>query len=291
MKNPVEQVFEQERGRLFALAYRMSGSVADAEDIVQEAHLRWLQQKHDTIDNPAAWLLTVVTRLGIDWQRSARHRREQYVGVWLPEPLLEAEQNCDDGPQALAELANTLTVAFLHLLERLNPQERAVLLLREAFDWRFSEIAAALEHSDSHCRQLYRRARQKLGAEKTMTPPAADGDRLLMAFLQTSMSGQFSNLLACLHEDIRVYSDGGGKVTALLRPIAGGERVLRFLQRLFQSRDGVSLELRRINGEPGLVAFEQGQAVAALIFAFRGEKLWRLYSIRNPDKLARIQPA
>lgn len=278
-------IFERERGRLFGLAYRMLGSVADAEDVLQEVCLRWLQQDSDTIANPAGWLLTVVTRECIDWQRSARHRREHYVGVWLPEPLLESFHDTVDGPQAMTELANNLTLAFLHLLEKLNPLERAVLLLRQAFDWPFSDIAATLGKTEAHCRQLFKRAQEKIGGDIAMTRPDANAERLLLQFMQTCTSGDFSGLLNCLHEDLIAYSDGGGKVRSLLRPIAGSERVARFLRRIIQPRANLTVIARMINGEPGLLAFENGQPVAALIFAFREQKLWRLYSIRNPDKL------
>lgn len=287
-------IFEQERGRLFGLAYRMLGSVADAEDILQDVHLRWLQQEDDTIVNPAGWLLTVVTRACIDWQRSARHRREHYVGVWLPEPLLEPVHGIAEGPQAVTELANNLSFAFLHLLEKLNPLERAVLLLRQAFDWPFNEIAASLDKTEAHCRQLFKRAQQKIGGALysdiggQMTAPDANAERLLVNFLHTCMSGDFAGLLKCLHEDLIAYSDGGGKVTSLLRPITGSERVARFLRRTIQPRQNLKVVPHSINGEPGLVVFEQERVIAALIFAFREQKLWRLYSIRNPDKLLRL---
>ncbi len=281
-------MFERERGRLFGLAYRMLGSVADAEDILQEVYLRWLQQDSNAIANPAGWLLTVVTRECIDWQRSARHRREHYVGVWLPEPLLEPYHDSVEGPQAMTELANNLTLAFLHLLEKLNPLERAVLLLRQAFDWPFSDIAATLGKTDAHCRQLFKRAQQKIGGDIAMTTPDTHAETLLVNFLHTCMSGEFSGLLNCLHDDLMAYSDGGGKVTSLLRPLSGGERVARFLRRLIQPRPNLSVIPHRINREPGLLIFENGQPVAALIFAFREQKLWRLYSIRNPDKLTRV---
>lgn len=282
-------IFEQERGRLFGLAYRMLGSVADAEDILQDVHLRWLQQEDDTIANPTGWLLTVVTRACIDWQRSARHRREHYVGVWLPEPLLEPVHGIAEDPQAMTELANNLTLAFLHLLEKLNPLERAVLLLRQAFDWPFNEIATALNKTEAHCRQLFKRAQQKIGGDIEMTTPDANAERLLMSFLQTCISGDFAGLLTCLHEDLIAYSDGGGKVMSLLRPIAGSERVARFLRRIIQPRENLKVVPHSINGEPGLVVFEQERVIAALIFAFREQKLWRIYSIRNPDKLLRVQ--
>lgn len=281
-------IFEQERGRLFGLAYRMSGSVAEAEDIVQEAHLRWIQQEHAAIENPPAWLLTVVTRLGIDWQRSQRHRRESYMGVWLPEPLVHQATLANDDPAGQIEFSTTLSLAFMHLLERLNPQERAVILLREAFDWRFNDIAVALGATDTQCRQWYRRAHKKLGHEKTMTCPDASADRLLFAFLQTCMSGEMTSLLSFLREDVMVYSDGGGKVTALLRPISGSERVARFLLRLFQPRDNLKVIMKHVNGEPGLLVYEQDRAIAALVFAFHEQGLWRLFSIQNPDKLKHL---
>ena len=283
-------VFARERGRLFGLAYRLLGSVSDAEDVLQDVHLAWLQQDQSQIANPAGWLVTVATRHCLDQLRSARRQREQYVGVWLPEPLLEATAATAPNPQDTLELARNLSLAFVHMLERLTPPERAVFILRQAFDWPYQDIAGVVDRSEMHCRQLHKRAREKLDGEQAPHASFNDAQPLLTHFLHTCLSGNYDALLQQLHTDLAAYSDGGGKVLALLRPIHGRERVARFLLRLIQPRAGLWVEPRCINGDPGLLVFERGQVTAALAFCFRDGQLWRLYSIRNPDKLRHLQP-
>ncbi len=225
------------------------------------------------------------TRRCIDLQRSAQRQREHYVGVWLPEPLVEDTTSAASGPDTTLELAQDLSLAFLHLLERLSPAERAVFILRQAFDWAYRDIAGVVQMTETHCRQLHKRAQAKLAGE--WQPPAANpsAELLLARFLQACLSGDQSNLLQLLHQDLVAYSDGGGKVIALLRPLYGPERVARFLRRLIQPRPGLQVRMARINGETGLLAWEDNTLVAAMVFCFRDQQLWRIYSIRNPDKL------
>lgn len=274
-------VFEADRERLFGLAYRMVGSFSEAEDIVQETYLRFHQQPRHSIQSPSAWLTTVATRVCLDHLRLAYRSREHYSGDWLPEPI--SLRNEPERDQALAQ---SLSMAFLHLMERLNPRERAVFILRQAFDWPYRDIAGTLETSETACRQLFRRGQDKLGSGNLDDrSPCADMS-LLEEFLATCTSGDFAALTNKLAQDVTVYSDSNGRIGALRHPITGAERVAHFMFRLVQGgREGQQIELAVLNGEPGVVVHEGGRPITALVFSFRQGKLWRLYSVRNPDKL------
>ena len=219
--------FERYRSLLFSIAYRMLGSVADAEEILQEAYLRWREAPEAEVRSPKSYLSAVVTRLSIDRLRSARAWREEYVGPWLPEPLVTegAEEVADS-----IELDESLSMAFLVLLESLNPMERAVFLLREVFDYDYGEISRIVERSEDNCRQIARRARQSVAARRPSFEQSPEQkERLTERFVEACMSGDMQGLVGLLCEDVTLWSDGGGKVAAAPYPIHGPERVARFL--------------------------------------------------------------
>jgi RNA polymerase sigma-70 factor (ECF subfamily) len=221
------EAFDEHRNLLFSIAYRMLGSVADAEDLVQETFLRWQDAEPGEVKSPRAFLSTVITRLCINHLRSARVRREQYVGPWLPEPLLTA-RGAD--PEGDARRAESLSMAFLVLLESLSPVERSVFLLREVFDYDYPEIAQVVGKSEVNCRQTLRRARQYVVERRPRFDPSpSQREQLTSQFLKASAEGDMQGLLALLAEDVALWSDGGGKASAALRPIWGADRVVRFM--------------------------------------------------------------
>jgi RNA polymerase sigma-70 factor (ECF subfamily) len=235
----------------FGVAYRMLGSVAEAEEVVQEALLR-LAQQEEAIDEPAAWMTTVVTRLSINVLRSARARRESYVGPWLPEPLLEDQA---PGPGSRAELADSLSLALLALMERLTPTERAAYLLRDAFGYEYAEIAAIIDQSEVNSRQLATRARKHLEASRPrFDPDEAARDALLERFLAAAEDGDLEALEEMLAKDAVLYADGGGKVMAVQEPLFGAALIARFMAAIAQaarSSARFESELVRVNGQPG----------------------------------------
>ena len=247
--------FNQHRSLLFGIAYRMLGSVMDAEDMVQETFLRWQKASGQAIDSAKAYLTTVITRLCIDHLRSARVQREQYVGPWLPEPIV-TDKSAD--PIALAELSESLAMAFLVLLERLSPMERAVFLLRQVFDYDYEEIGRIVEKTPTNCRQIARRARQHLALEKSRfqaTPQQQE--QLTQQFMQASNQGDLQGLLDLLADDITLWSDGGGKAIAALKPLHGAQKVARFLRAIQRRANKLGavpqVELVQVNGQAGLV--------------------------------------
>lgn len=279
--------FDQYRGLLFSIAYRMLGTVADAEDILQEAFIRW-QQTSEEVQSPRAFLVTIVSRLCITELQSARVRREEYVGEWLPEPIVTAP---DEDPFGLIRIDETLSMAFLVLLERLTPLERAVFLLREVFEYEYAEIAALLGQAEPNCRQILRRARQHVD---TMRPrfKAAQGKRddLLRQFLAAIKSGEMEGLLNLLTEDVVLYSDGGGKGIAVPKLVRGIDKVARGifggLKRLVP--EGLVRELTEINGQPGLVNYLDGKPHSILIIDVRDQRIQTIYIVTNPEKLGHI---
>lgn len=282
--------FEQYRSLLFSIAYRMLGGVAEAEDMVQETFLRWQRQPGAEIQSDKALLTTIITRLCIDHLKSARVQREQYVGVWLPEPLMEVS---DEDPAKAAELADSLTNAFLLIVETLSPIERAVFLLREVFDYDYSEISQIVGKSDANCRQMTVRARERLAARR----PRFDADpvragKLLNRFLQVRERGDSEGLLDLLTEDAAIYSDGGGKVTAARYPILGAAKVARFfinIQRIVERRQvDVQARFAMINAEPGLLVFRDGKLEQTMTFELSDGLIQAVYIVRNPDKLKHL---
>jgi RNA polymerase sigma-70 factor (ECF subfamily) len=277
--------FEQHRSQLFALAYRMLGTRADAEDVVQEAWLRWESARDADVRAPRSYLTTIVARLALDALKSARRKRETYIGPWLPEPLVEAP-----GTRHV-EMAESLSVAFLHVLESLSPSERVAFLLREVFDAGYDEIASALDTSEANTRQLVTRARKHLHDERPRFSVDRDQQRrVLESFLQACSTGNPSALTAILSEDAVLYGDGGGKVPSALNPIYGPDRISRFLVGVTPKiPPGTQIEFTEVNGEPGLLLVADGRPHTVITIALDGEgRIRRIFSIANPEKLGSI---
>ncbi len=275
--------FEEQRPVLLGLAYRLLGSWADAEDAVQEAWVRWSSAAD--VQNPAAWLRTVVTRISLDSLRSARVRRESYVGPWLPEPVHAADGAM--GPLDTAELRDSLSIGFLLVLERLSPAERAVFVLREAFALPYDEVASAVGRSAAACRQLHSRARGKLGED--LPQPSRAGRRELLDRLMVAVaSADVPGLTALLTDDAVLVSDGGGVVSAARRPVRGADRVARFLIGLgTRVPDGVTMEVEEVNGADCLVV-RAGDVVTQVFALDVGERVTGLQIVANPEKLSQI---
>jgi len=282
-------VFTETRPLLFSIAYRMLGSVADAEDIVQDAYLRWQRTPDLDVREPRAYLTTIVTRLAISELQSARVRRETYVGPWLPEPLMT--EHAPDS-SASVELAESLSMAFLVMLERLSPIERAVLLLHDVFDFEYAEIARIVDKSEANCRQLLSRAKKHVVADEArFDADREQAARLTQRFTEAASVGDMDGMLAVLAEDITLWADGGGKVPgAALRPIHGADAVARFIAgraERFASADRTTRPAQ-INGQPGFVVYVSGRPMTALIFHVRDGRIRAIYAVGNPDKLRNV---
>ena len=282
-------VFTELRPLLFSIAYRMLGSVADAEDIGQHAYLRWQRTTDVEVREPRAYLTTVVTRLAINHLRSARVQRETYVGPWLPEPLVT-----DHAPDSSAsvELAESLSMAFLVMLERLSPVERAVLLLHDVFDFDYAEIARIVDRSEANCRQLLSRAKKHVVADEArFDADREQAARLTQRFTEAVGAGDMAGMLAVLAEEITLWADGGGKVAgAALRPIHGADAVARFIvdrTQRFATPDR-TMRPAQINGQPGVIISVSGRPLTALIFHVRDERIQAIYAVGNPDKLRSV---
>jgi RNA polymerase sigma-70 factor (ECF subfamily) len=282
--------FERHRPLLFSVAYRMLGSVSDAEDVVQEAYLRWREVPEKEVRSPRSYLSAVVTRLSIDRLRSARAQREEYVGPWLPEPLL-LEGAEDAG--APIELDESLSMAFLVLLESLNPVERAVFLLREVFDYDYEEISHIVGKSEDNCRQIARRARQSVAARRPRFERSPELEqRLTRQFVETCMSGDMEGIVSLLSEDVTLWSDGGGKVAAAPYPIHGPERVARFLLGVLRTvPPGFSARLARVNGGPGVVGYVEDHPTSVVALDIADGRLRGVRIVGNPEKLRAIPPS
>jgi RNA polymerase sigma-70 factor (TIGR02957 family) len=268
---------------MLSIAYRMVGSYSEAEDIVQEAFVRL--HEAGEVESPRAWLSTVVTRLAIDHLRSARVRREQYTGTWLPEPVL-----ADPAPDA-AVRAESLDMAVLVLLESLTPVERAVFVLREAFDYGYDEIAEIVGKSEDNARQLASRARRHVDERKPRFEPSREQrEELVHRFIRALNEGETEPLVELLAADAEFYGDGGGKAPAVGRTVAGAEAVARLLEGFARvgRRRGATVQLAEVNGGPGLLAFDGGRLVAVWAFEFSGDVIRAIRGVTNPDKLAHI---
>ena len=276
--------FEELRRYLFAVAYRMVGSVADAEDIVQEAYIRWERTSHDEVESPKSYLSATVTRLCIDHLTSARRRRETYVGPWLPEPLLTDEQ--PDVAEA-AEQAESLSMAFLVVLETLSPVERAVFLLREVFGYDYDEIARFVDKSAANCRQISHRAREHVaGRRPRFTADRRQHLEVTQKFLGACASGDTDDLVRLLSEDAILWSDGGGKVRAARRPIEGREKVARFLAGILKKMPSrATVEVREVNARPAIVLSVDGTVDTVVNLDVEGELIRAVHIVVNPDKL------
>lgn len=283
-------LFEERRRPLLRLAYRMLGSVAEAEDAVQEAWLRWQAADRAAVADPAAFLTTVVTRLCLDQLKSARTRRETYVGAWLPEPLVESlttDPMADDG------LADDLSVALMLTLERLSPLERAAFLLHDVFDLDFDTVARVLGRGNAACRKLAARAREHVRASPARYPASPDkGEALTRAFLAATHQGDVAALQRLLAADAVLVADGGGKRPAVMNPLRGAERIARFfagLSRKYADAVPATAALVRINGLPGYVFTAADGLPQTTALEIDGDRIAAVYIMRNPDKLAHVR--
>ena len=278
--------FEAQRDRLFGLAYRMLGEIAAAEDVVQNAYLRWHDVDPATVDNPEAYLTTVVTRLCLDELKSAR-RREQYTGPWLPAPLV-AERG---GTPPAVESDAALSMALLVVLETLTPVQRAVFILREGFDVDYTTIARIVDRSPAHCRKIAQRAREHVGDRNRRFKASRDEqEALVRAFVDAIEEGDPERLGTLLAEDATSYSDGGGEVTAALRPIYGRDRITRFLLGIAKNApDGLTVEPSTVNGAPGFIARVDGAVQSVWAFHVVDGRIQDLYAVLNPNKLCHIE--
>ena len=278
------EFFEQQRPTLEGIAYRMLGSLADASDVVQDTWLKWQLTDIQAIDNPRGWLITVCTRLAVNQLQSARVRREQYPGTWLPEPWVEPN------PLAKIELDESLSVALLLALEALTPAERAAWLLHEVFDYSFNEVAAVLGKSSANCRQLASRARRRLSDHKPQYTATPDQHRrLLDGFLAAARDGNVERLTDLLAVDSRLYADGGGKATTAAAVLNGSTEIADFFAEVWgrQLARNIQLESRQqwYNGKPGMLLFENGVPAVAVTLDIRDDRILTIYALRNPDKL------
>lgn len=272
------------RGRLFGVAYRMLGSVAEAEDVVQDAWLRWQAADRSAVLDPAAFLVTITTRLAINVVQSARARRETYTGPWLPEPIDTAED-----PALGAERGQALELAVLLLLEKLPPAERAAYVLSEAFDYPYARIAEILSVSEVNARQLASRARKHLAEARREPVPVAEQRRLLDAFLAAARAGDFDALESLCAPDVVSYSDGGGAVRAAGKPISGAHRVARFHAAVARWLwDDARLQAREANGHGAVLIERAGAPYALLTIGASRDGIDRVFWVMNPEKLARI---
>jgi RNA polymerase sigma-70 factor (ECF subfamily) len=284
----------EHRPLMFSIAYRMTGSVSDAEDIVQDAFIKLTRALGDgtEIASPKAYLATVTTRLAIDQLTSARARREAYVGTWLPEPLLA---DTAPGPQERAELSDSLSFAFLVMLESLTPVERAVFLLREVFDYDYRQIAETIGKSEQNCRQILTRARRHVGDvdEPRSSPSRVEGERIARQFVAALETGDVTGLLGMLAPDVVVMGDGGGRAVAARTPIRGSEQVSTFLAKAARGgmRAATRIEITWVNGQPGMVAWDAaGRVIATVALDIADGKIRAIRAVTNPDKLAHLGP-
>jgi RNA polymerase sigma-70 factor (ECF subfamily) len=302
MSNPAAS-FEPYRRRLLGLAYRMLGSIADAEDAVQDTYVRWHGAARDEVSNPRAFLMTTTMRICLDILTSARARREEYVGQWLPEPVLDT---AGLAPDSRTELAEDLSFALLLTLDRLSPLERAALLLHDVFDFSFREVATALERSEAACRQLAARARTHVRTARprgATVPPTGPGEidakhaQLMSAFAAATQAGDLDALKQLLASDVRVVVDGGGKVRAARDVIEGTDRVAQFVVNASRPhkdqwwREDFTTRFAIINGLPGVIVDAPEGPVQTAAFEIEGDVIRALYVVRNPDKLRHLATA
>lgn len=278
------------RPLLFAVAYRMVGVVADAEDLVQETFLRWQRAlaAGETIAAPKSWLTAVITRLCIDHLRSARVRREEYVGPWLPEPLVT--EAAPDPAESVA-LAESLTLAFLVVIESLTPVERAVFLLHDVFAYDFAEVARIVGKGEANCRQLARRAREHVAARRPRhQAPPEERERLTAQFLAACQGGDLPTLVATLADEIVLRSDGGGKAQAARRPLHGPDAVARFLLGIIKKAPaGTEYRFAEVNGQPGFLALLDGVPYSVLALDIAEGRVRSIAIVVNPDKLGSVR--
>ena len=280
-------LFTALRPRLFSIAYRMLGVRADAEDVLQDAWLRWHANDKTQIHSCEAWLVSVVTRLAIDRLRTSKADRETYVGWWLPEPLVELDENT---PESAVELASDVSFAFMWALERLSADERAAFLMRHVFDADYAEIAEVLGKSEATCRQLAHRAQVRVRQERPRFTVPRDAHRELLAkFTEAASKGDRAAMRALMSDDVQLVADGGGKVNSFLHVLKGAGRVAGVywsLEHQFPAQ--VRYRTALINGEPGLLRYVAGKLESAQSFIVDGEKVVAVFIMRNPDKLRSV---
>ena len=288
-----QEVLTTERPLLFSIAYRMLGSASDAEDVLQDAWIRFRNVDRSTIRSPKAFMTTVVTRLCLDRLKSARQTREEYIGPWLPEPVLTSEV---ESPEDMLQRSESVTLAFLVLLEQLSPEERAVFLLKDVFEYEHGEIAEILGTTVENSRQILHRAKARLSKGRPRLTGTAESRRAVAErFARAFSLGDAAGLTALLTSDIGMWSDGGGKATAARRPLLGRERVLNFLVGLHRIAetagllDSASLTIEDVNSEPALVLRLQGKLESIFVLSIDGDVICGIRVVRNPDKLAHIE--
>ena len=283
-----EASFESYRPYLFSIAYRMLGSVMEAEDMVQETYLRYQAVARESIRSTRAWLSTVITRLCLDHLKSARVRREEYVGPWLPEPVLTGIEG--DPAHQLSQM-ESISLAFLVLLESLSPLERAVFLLREVFGYEYSEISGIVEEEEAYCRQLLHRAKKHLEGHRPRFEPSPEVHRRLVdEFMRVLNSGDTEGLENLLLEDVSWTADGGGKVKAAKRPVQGRETIVKLISRLIELRPArSSVRPAEINGHPALMVSVEDRLFGVMDFEIESERIRAIRFVVNPDKLTHLR--
>jgi RNA polymerase sigma-70 factor (ECF subfamily) len=287
--NEMFAAFEAARPKLFGIAYRMLGTVADAEDVLQDAYLRFAASKLADLRSVEAWLVTIVTRLCLDRIKSAQAQREVYVGPWLPEPLMaDAPPEAKDPAEHMADL-ESISFAFVLLLQSLTSEERAVFLLREVFDYDYADIAAFIGKSEEACRQLFSRAKKHIAEHRPRikTTPA-EHQRVLASFMQAVSTGDLAGLMQLMSDDVTLATDGGGKASAATHPVHGPDHVARFVIGLAKKASDLSFEVTPVNGQLGILIRNAGKLETMAVLDIVEEHIRAVYFIRNPDKLTRV---
>ena len=281
--------FHTYRYLLFSIAYRMTGSASQAEDIVQDAYLRYRQATAPTIHSLQSYLTTIVVNLSLNYLKSARVQREEYVGIWLPEPMLTSSAD-GESPEVTFEQQESVSMAFLILLEALTPPERAVFLLHEIFDYSFAEIAEMLEKSPASCRQIFHRAKSHIAEKRHQASSAPEAQQLMTSFISACQSGNLTTLTQLLASDVTAWGDGGGKVHASPYPISGREIVAKlFLMLMRKVLADHMLSIEEVNGAPAMLSWSGSQLNWVLVLDVLDNTIVGLYSILNPEKLTFLQ--
>ena len=284
------ETLESYRPLLFAIAYQMTGSASEAEDMAQEAYLRYQQaQERVEIQSVKSFLTTIIVHLAIDYLKSSRHRHEHYIGMWLPEPILTTD--AEPLPDEIVENHEAVSMAFLILLQTLTPPERAVFLLREIFDYPYETIATIIGRSVAACRQIFHRAQQHLATKRHSSEVVGEAHQSLVThFLAASQQGDFDALLRDLAEDVTLYGDGGGKATVVPQPLHGAQVVARFFSIISRKAPtDTRVALSEVNGMPALLGWEGETLTTVFLFAISNDRLANIYAQRNPDKLIYLQ--
>ncbi len=279
-----------ERRQLIGLAYRLLGSLADAEDVVQETYARWYAmspQRREAVDSPGAWLTTVASRICLDLLTSARARRERYVGAWVPEPLPGPIEAGSADPADRVTLDESVGMAFLVVLESMTPAERVAFVLHDVFGYPFADVAGIVGRSPAACRQLASSARRRVRDARPAGAPASRRAAVVGDFKRAWEAGDIEALVALLDPGATVVADGGGLVSAVLHPLEGPEQIARYAVDLAGRVAGMAFRERTVNGQPGLVAERGGDVVAVLAFDVAGDRITRIWAVRNPEKLRR----